>query len=249
MAQSGPAPTPRNTPRLEVCVDTPKGLQTAIEAGADRIELCSALATGGLTPSQGFMVLAARTSPIPVHALIRPRSGDFVFSEEEIALMQKDIKAAREAGLGGVVIGTSRADGRLDLSSLKALMQAAGPLDITLHRAFDMVPDFTEALEQTSALGIRRILTSGGAPTALAGIGVLQRLIEQAGDRLSIMPGGGITADIVAPFLDLGIREIHASCSSPQVHAGKVADLGFALPSDRQTDAKKVKALKAALAR
>nr|WP_321524767.1 copper homeostasis protein CutC [uncultured Cohaesibacter sp.] len=249
MAQSSRAHRAQNDPLLEVCVDTPEGLKMAIEAGADRIELCSALATGGVTPSQGFMALAARTSPIPVHALIRPRSGDFVFSEEEITLMQHDSEAARDAGLAGVVIGASREDGRLDLSALKALMQAAGPLDITLHRAFDMVPDFTEALEQVFSLGIRRILTSGGAPTALAGLEVLQRLIEQAGNRLSIMPGGGINADTVAPFLKLGIREIHASCSSPRPHAGKVADLGFVLPSDRQTDAQKVKALKAALAR
>ncbi|WP_319568039.1 copper homeostasis protein CutC [Cohaesibacter marisflavi] len=232
---------------LEICVDNRDGLQTAISSGADRIELCSSLATGGLTPSIGFMALAAKTSPLPVHALIRPRSGDFCFNAQDIAIMAHDIVAARSAGLAGVVIGASKEDGRLDLGTLETLIKAAGPLDITLHRAFDMVSDFTEALDQAASLGIKRILTSGGAASAPEAIDHLQELIRQGGDTITIMPGGGINADTVQPFIKMGAREIHASCSSPQGPTGKVADLGFSLPSERQTDPDKIRALKTGL--
>nr|WP_321456073.1 copper homeostasis protein CutC [uncultured Cohaesibacter sp.] len=234
-------------PLLEVCVDNVSGLQSAIKAGADRIELCSSLATGGLTPSQGFMSFAAQTSPIPVFALIRPRAGDFLFAEQEITLMQRDIETAREAGLAGVVIGASLSDGRLDIEALKALMLAAKPLDVTLHRAFDIVPDLYEAMEQAASLGIKRILTSGGASSASKGQEVLQELIGKAPKELIIMPGGGINPDNVLSLLQTGAKEIHASCSSPKKALGKINELGFALPSDRQTDPEKVKAMKAAL--
>ncbi|WP_319413116.1 copper homeostasis protein CutC [uncultured Cohaesibacter sp.] len=232
---------------LEVCVDTLSGLQSAIMAGADRIELCASLATGGLTPSCGFMTEAAQTCPLPVHALIRPRTGDFHYSSREIALMQKDIATAKEAGLAGVVIGATQQDGQLDVASLESLLQHAGGLDVTLHRAFDMAPDFTEALHHARALGIKRILTSGGAASAMAGLPMVQQLTEQAQGAITIMPGGGIDAGNVALFLKLGLREIHASCSSPAQLSEKLTKLGFALPSQRQTDAEKIRALKAAI--
>ena len=161
--------------------------------------------------------------------------------------MKDDIEAAKEAGLAGVVIGASRPDGRLDYALLQEMISIAGSLDITLHRAFDMAPDFTEALDQAASLGIKRILTSGGAHSAALGVGILAKLIVQAGDTITIMPGGGISAENAPLFITLGAREVHASCSSPINSSDKTVELGFALPSDRQTDPLKVSALKAAL--
>ena len=137
---------------LEVCVDDADGLAAAIAGGADRIELCSALGVGGLTPTRGFMQLAAR-SPIPVNAIIRPRIGGFVYSDDEAAIMIADIEAACEAGLAGVVVGASRSDGTLDRAVLERLIKAAATLDVTLHRAFDLVPDFDAAVEMAIDLG------------------------------------------------------------------------------------------------
>ena len=236
---------------LEVCVDAEASLDAAIVGGADRIELCSALDLGGLSPSPGFMRDAAAAAPIPVNALIRPRAGDFVFSAREVASMIADIDFARDVGLNGVVLGASLKDGRLDTGALAEMVAAAEGLDLTLHRAFDLVPDFAEALEQAIALGFRRILTSGGAPGAPLGLTVLRDVSTRAGGRISIMPGSGISADNAAEFLALpGLVELHASCGTPVTGlSGKVLELGFASAHASVTDREKVAALKAALAR
>ncbi|WP_373235932.1 copper homeostasis protein CutC [Cohaesibacter celericrescens] len=234
---------------LEVCVDSVAGLECAIEGGADRIELCSSLELGGLTPSAGFMQTAAHISPVPVYALIRPRSGDFVYSVLELDLIEHDIEQARAAGLDGVVIGVSLPDLRLDIGALTRLKTAAKGLDCTLHRAFDLVPDFDVALEQAITLGFSRILSSGGALSAEQGLAMLRHLCKRSSGRISIMPGGGVGAWNVQQFMALdGIKEVHGSCSSPSeaIHA-KVTALGFASESSKHTDASKVRALKAAL--
>lgn len=232
---------------LEVCIDDLAGLEAAVEGGADRIELCSALALGGLTPSLGLMEIAA-TFDIPCNAMIRPRAGDFVYSEEEIDVMQADIDAARNAGLAGVVLGASLPDGRLDRFVLEGLATAARGLDLTLHRAFDLVPDIPEAVEIAIKLGFSRILTSGGARTAADGVQGLKQAIRAANGRISIMPGSGVSATNARKFLGLGITELHASCSVPAEHAaGKLTDFGFQSTGARRTDATKVKALKAAM--
>ncbi len=145
---------------LEVCVDTAEGLDQAIRGGADRVELCSALALGGLTPSPGLMRLAARRGA--VMAMVRPRAGGFVPGPDEMAQMEADIAAARAAGLAGVVFGASLPDGRLDLAAMARLVAAAQGMEVVLHRAFDLCPDPDAALEQAVALGVTRILTSGG---------------------------------------------------------------------------------------
>src|SRR5690606_8681384 len=199
---------------LEICVDTPASLAAAIAGGADRIELCSALSVGGLTPSAGLMALAAK-APLPVHAMIRPRAGDFVFSDPEIAAMEADIDAARNAGLPGVVLGATRPDGALDTQTLARLIARAQPLDLTLHRAFDLAPDFPRAVDDAIALGFNRILTSGGAPRAIDGLENLKRIIAHAAGRIAIMPGSGITPETAASFLALGITDLHASASRP----------------------------------
>ena len=234
---------------LEVCVDDLGGLEAAIEGGADRIELCSALALGGLTPSAGLMEVAA-TFDIPCNAMIRPRAGDFVYSDEEIDIMLADIEAARNAGLAGVVLGASLPDGRLDRMVLDTLAKAAKGLDLTLHRAFDLVPNIPEAVEIAVKLGFSRVLTSGGARIALAGMDGLKRAIEAASGRISIMPGAGISAENAAQFLQLGVSEIHASCSSPvAMPQDRVAEFGFAPEGARHADTAKVRALKQALSR
>ena len=149
-----------SAPSLEVCVDTPEGLATAITAKVDRIELCADLGVGGLTPTPGMLAMAA-TAPMPVYAMIRPRQGDFVYGPEDRAVMLGDIAAVRQAGLAGVVLGASRRDRSLDEDTLAILCGAAEGLGTTLHRAFDLVPDPEAALATAIRLGFERILTSG----------------------------------------------------------------------------------------
>ncbi|WEZ82323.1 copper homeostasis protein CutC [Rhizobium sp. 32-5/1] len=233
---------------LEVCVDDAAGLAAAIEGGADRIELCSALGLGGLTPSAGLMALAA-SAPVPVYAMIRPRPGNFVFDENEVAMMCVEIDAVRAAGLVGVVLGANLADGRLDVATLERLVRQAAGLGLTLHRAFDLVPDFSEALESAVGLGFERILTSGGAKTAPDGAGQLADIVAQASGRISIMPGSGVTQTTVSDLLArLAVSEVHSSCSIGEpAEESRVVSLGFAPAVTRRTSAAVVAALKAQL--
>lgn len=231
---------------VEVCVDTAAGLAEAVAGGADRIELCAALALGGLTPSGGFMVQAAGCG-VPVMAMIRPRAGDFVWSEAEVRQMEADIGAARMAGLAGVVLGASLPDGRLDGAALARLLRAAKGMDCTLHRCFDLVPDMAAALEEAIALGFRRILTSGGALRASDGADCIAAMVAQAQGRLSVMPGSGVTAENAPSLLALGVREVHASCATAVRQDGRAVEMGFAPASGRRTDAGLVRALKAAV--
>lgn len=233
---------------LEICVDTAAGLAAAQAGGGGRIELCTALGLGGLTPSAGLIAQAAR-SDVPVMAMIRPRAGDFVWSTAERDAMLAEIAAVRDAGLAGVVIGASLPDGRLDPDTLAALVAAARGLDITLHRAIDLTPDPVAALTLCRTLGIRRVLSSGGARTAMAGIDRLARMQAAAPD-ITIMPGGGVSVDTLAVLADrLTLTEIHASCSlplPPPSHAG-VAAFGFQPADVRATDRAAVAALRHAL--
>jgi len=231
---------------LEVCVEDIAGLKAAVEGGGDRIELCSALPLGGLTPSAGLMAAAAKM-PVPAYAIIRPRAGDFVYSTDELEIMKRDIDTARAARLPGVVLGASLPDGRLDADALTALTAHAEGLGKTLHRAFDLVPDVKEAVDIAVRLGFERILTSGGAKTAAEGLVMLEQAIAAAAGRISIMPGSGVTLATVGqlwPRLQIG--EIHASCSTTAFETDeRVIALGFSAPSVRRTDAATVKALKA----
>jgi copper homeostasis protein len=234
-------------PLLEICVDDIAGLDAAIAGGADRIELCSALGSGGLTPSRGFMCVAA-DAPIPVHALIRPRAGGFVYCQSEVALMVTDIIAAREAGLAGVVIGATTDAGALDAEVIRRLIDAAQGLDLTLHRAIDVVEDMDAALELAIELKFSRVLTSGGARHAEEGINVIARLAKRAADRISIMPGGGVRPENADRFLSIsGVRELHASCSRADVGEARLTELGFSTAMPRHTDADIVHRLKAQL--
>lgn len=233
---------------LEVCVDDAAGLAAAVNGGAGRIELCSALALGGLTPSFGLMQEAARAAR-PVMAMIRPRAGGFLWSAEDIRQMKADIAAARSAGLAGVVLGASRPDGRLDEWVLESLLQEAQGMDTTLHRCFDLTPDRAQALETAIALGFRRVLTSGGARSATDGAATLHTLMQQAAGRITVMPGAGITHETLPALAHLPLREIHASCSMALPEAAQIAAMGFGPPERRVTGEGSVRALVAALAK
>lgn len=234
---------------LEVCVDSPQSLAAAIAGGADRIELCAALETGGLTPSPGLMALAAK-SPIPVYAMIRSRPGDFVFDDADVATLLADIDAARAAGLAGVVLGANRRDGALDRDVLSRLAGHAKGLGMTLHRAFDLAgPDFAPAVDLAVELGFERILTSGGETTALKGLDALAACFDHARGRIVIMPGSGVNLDTVGAIkARLPLREIHSSCSvAVDAPAGKALELGFVALRPKHTDAGIVRKMKAVL--
>ncbi|ARO28495.1 copper homeostasis protein CutC [Rhizobium sp. NXC14] len=222
---------------LEVCVDSAAGLAAAIEGGAGRIELCSALELGGLTPLPSLMRIAAR-APVPIYAMIRPHAGPFFFDSVDEEAMMLDIEAVRAAGLAGVVIGANRPDGTLDLPLIRRLKAHAVGLGSTLHRAFDLVPDADQALEQAIELGCERILTSGCAVKAADGIDTLKRLSEKAAGRISIMPGSGIRPANVGEILRAtGAREVHGSCSSPVESADpRAVTFGFEAKSTNRTD-------------
>lgn len=234
---------------LEICVDSADGLQSAIEGGADRVELCSALELGGLTPSRALMDVAAK-APIPVYAMIRPQAGGFCFSARDEALMLADIHNAGNAGLAGVVLGASLSDGSLDIAMLKKLTAEAQGLGTTLHRAFDLVPDVGTALEQAISLGFERILTSGQSRTAEQGLDILQRLAGIAGGRIGIMPGSGVNPENIGRILQAACAtEIHASCRESTEEKDKRAiAFGFASRRSSRTSASKVRALKAKIA-
>lgn len=236
---------PRQQTILEICVDNAEGLHAAIEGGADRIELCSALSVGGLTPSYGLMELAGRQTT-PVTAMIRPRAGNFIFSRDEVEIMKADIDAARAANLAGVVLGANLADGTLDGEALQILIAHAKGMDLTLHRAFDVIADQSKALETAIDLGFSRILTSGGKPTAIEGVEALAQLICQAQGRIIIMPGSGVRPENATHLLQrLEVTELHASCSVRFSEGdAHLVELSFAAREMLGTDASTVSRLK-----
>lgn len=202
------------TYQIEVCIDNLESLHYAISGGADRIELCSSLALGGLTPSFGFMQQTAKISTIPVYAMIRPRQGDFLYSEEDIKLMLLDIDAAAHAGLQGVVFGVLTADGDIDMQQATRLAQQAKShnLGITFHRAIDQCRNYINAIEAVAELGCERILTSGLASNAEQGIEVLTKMVELANGRFAIMAGAGVNAGNIAHIArSTGITQLHLS--------------------------------------
>lgn len=178
--------------KIEVCAASIESAIAAEKGGADRIELCAALSEGGLTPSPGIIKYACENLSIPVFVLIRPRTGDFLYSNAEFETMLADIKASKEYGAKGVVCGMLNADGTIDYLRMKMLVECAKPMEITFHRAFDMAKDPFTALEDIIKLGCQRILTSGHATAATQGAELLAQLVKKAGSRIIIMPGSGI---------------------------------------------------------
>jgi copper homeostasis protein len=244
-------------PLLEVCVETLDGALAARNGGAGRIELCSALSEGGLTPGAGLLELAVERSGLPVMVMVRPRGGDFCYTPLELETMRCDIAAAKRAGASGVVLGVLRPEGDVDLERTTELVALARPLAVTFHRAFDLVRDPLASLETLVGLGIERVLTSGQERTAIEGAALIAELVRRAAGRIELMAGAGVTAGNVRELVArTGVREVHASCRSRQASplrgpAARVA-LGSGSPeADRErwgTDVDKVRAVAAALA-
>jgi copper homeostasis protein len=204
------------TPLFEVCLQTIDGVRAAHEAGADRVELCAALIEGGLTPSAG-MIEAALAIGIPTMVIIRPRGGDFLYSDAEIEAMERDIRFCRKAGVHGVVFGALTEDGSLARTQVQRLREAAGDMATTFHRAFDVCRDPQATLEELIAMGFDRVLTSGQAATVPEGLTEIARLVKQAGNRITILPGCGITPENVAGVVSAtGVSEFHATAFGTQ---------------------------------
>lgn len=197
--------------RLEVCVDSVESAKNAAAGGADRLELCGDLAVGGVTPSLALYERVREVVNLPVHVLLRPRFGDFLYREEEFEVLRRQARMYRQAGADALVIGCLNRAGELDLKQMGILMEEAGGIQVTLHRAFDMCADLEKALRQAEGLGVRTILTSGGCASALAGVEVLKELQEKAG-RMEIMAGAGIGAQVIPVIYErAGITTFHMS--------------------------------------
>lgn len=198
--------------KLEICANSVTSCLEAQKGGAYRVELCAGIPEGGTTPSYGDIALARELLSIKLNVIIRPRGGDFLYSPLEHRIMLKDIEAARELGVDGVVIGCLTAEGEVDMPRNKELIDAAGSMSVTFHRAFDMCRDPFDSLEKIIALGCDRILTSGQVPKAEQGIPLLKELVDKAGERIIIMPGSGINERNIAKIAqESGAREFHLS--------------------------------------
>ena len=201
---------------FEICVDSIAGVRAAKAAGAGRVELCADLLEGGITPSRGMIRQARTIAGIGLNVMIRPRGGDFLFDDDEFATMRSDIETAKAEGADGVVIGLLSATGEIDIARTRELIALARPLSVTFHRAFDMTPDPFRALEALIELGVDRVLTSGQEASVLEGLPLIVELTERAGDRIVIMPGGGITARNIDRILAAARpREIHFAALEP----------------------------------
>lgn len=202
---------------VEVCVDNIESVVTAVDAGASRIELCGALSVGGITPNAGLIQKSLDLCNIPIHVMIRPRGGDFVFSRDEIDIMVADIKFMQILGVKGVAFGALTEKGEIDDSALTRLMSAARGMDVTFHRAFDLCRNPYQALETAIDFGCDRILTSGLKANAVEGVELLAQLVKRAGKRIKIMPGGGITPENAATIVNTtGVQELHLSGKVPR---------------------------------
>jgi copper homeostasis protein len=196
---------------LEVCVDSFESAKNAIDGGADRLEICTALELGGLTPSIGLVQQITDISKIPLHILIRPRSGNFTYSNSEFDTILQNIDFYKTVDIQGIVCGVLLKNGDIDLDRTKILVERSKPLSFTFHRAFDHVTDISKALENLIDLNIDRILTSGKHQTAIQGIENIIKLVKQAANRIIIMPGSGISPDNIKQLIRTGAKEFHMS--------------------------------------
>lgn len=195
---------------VEVCANSLQSALNAQLAGADRIELCAELGVGGITPSFGLLTKVKAAMDIPVHVLIRPRSGDFMYSDMEFEIMKEDILQCREMGFDGIVTGVLATDLTIDINRTRELLQLCGEMIFTFHRAFDWIKDPIGAVRQLEALGVHYILTSGQEATALEGLSLLKKLHDNT-TNCKIMPGGGIDELNIMEFMDGGFDAVHLS--------------------------------------
>ncbi len=237
-------------PLLEIAAASIASALAAQEGGADRIELCANLREGGTTPSYGILAEARKRLRIPIHVLIRPRGGDFLYDEAETDVMLRDIGACVQAGADGVVIGALDADGDIDAALCRRLIGAAGRLDVTFHRAFDAARDREAALETIVALGCKRVLTSGGAASAPQGAEAIAQFVRQAAGRVAVMAGGGVNAGNVRELVvRTGVADCHGSAGAERRSGMRLrrTDLPGLEPDFVETDVTRVRALAAAL--
>lgn len=200
--------------KIEVLVDSVESARAAQRGGADRLEVCQNLFEGGTTPSAGLISSIRGAVDLPMNVMIRPRGGDFCYTEEEVQVMRHDIVTARQLGADGIVLGLLAPDGTVDRETTRQLVELARPMSITFHRAIDMSRNLSEALETIIGLGIERVLTSGGEATVLEGLETITALIRQARDRIVVMPGGGIREHNLSRILSsCHAREVHVSGS------------------------------------
>lgn len=221
---------------IEICADSVESAVIAQEAGADRIELCSSLGEGGITPSYGTIASARNNLSINLNVLIRPRGGDFLYSDEEFDIIRRDIEICGELGVDGIVTGILRPGGTIDTDRTSRLVEIAYPMKVTFHRAFDMCSDPVDGLEDVIATGAVRLLTSGLKKRAADGMEIIRQMIIQAGDRLTIMPGGGIDEDNVVRLVETtGAKEVHLTgreeVESDMIFRRKEITLGSGIPS------------------
>ena len=223
---------------LEVCVDSVQSALNAVSGGADRLELCGDLVVGGVTPAMELFELIREKADIPIHVLLRPRFGDFLYDDDELEIMIRQAKAFREAGADALVMGCLTKEGRLDWEKMDRIMESGGSMRMHLHRAFDMCKDLDEALEEAKQRGIATILTSGGYASASEGAEVLKRLQANA-DRVEIMAGAGIKADVIGElYKKTGVLAYHMSGKredeSEMIYRNKKVNMGLPQLSEYQ---------------
>jgi copper homeostasis protein len=229
---------------LEVCIDSSESAVAAQQGGAQRVELCADLQHGGTTPSIEMIKSVRERVSLKVHVMVRPRAGDFCYSETEFEVMQRDIREAKKLGIDGVVFGILTKEGRIDTARTRILLETARPLSATFHRAFDDTIDMYAALSELMHLGVHRVLTSGGKPSVEAGMQTLANLVRIAGSSITVLAGGGITLENVAEVVEqTGVEEVHAMSCVSSTLVGSPSDAKMFHSSPRIVDSTKVRRL------
>ena len=240
---------------IETCIDTVYSCHQAIKGSANRIELCSALGLGGLTPSASMIAYAQEKLDASIAVMIRPRSGDFLYDDDEFELMKRDIEYCKQIGVDSVVLGLLTASGEVDKERTKRLVETAGDVKVCFHRAIDMTPDILEATQAIVDCGCRRVLTSGGFATAVEGIENIKQMQSEFGNSIDIMVGGGISSANANLFKPLGIRNFHlsgkADMESKMLFRKDGISMGATSPEKEyiitQTDFRKIAEMRAVL--
>lgn len=228
---------------LEICVDCVESALAAQDGGADRIEICGSLASGGITPSAGLVRQCIQLCKLPCMVMIRPHDGGFVYGDNDVRTMLDDIDALKDLDIHGVVLGALTRDGHVDVDVMQRLMRASRPLQVTFHRAYDVTRDPFKALDAIINLGCDRLLTSGQRTTAQDGASMIRQIVQHADGRLTVMAGAGINSSNVKRVVDTThVREIHASASLSRAHGSTSSDVRFGANS-RVTSTQRVREL------
>jgi len=217
-----------NYPELEICVFSVESALSAQKAGANRVELCSGFAEGGLTPSAGTIRMVRKLLNIECNVMIRPRGGDFCYSDMEFDQMHHDIEHAKTCGVDGVVLGALQPNGHINIIRTRELVQHAAPLKVTFHRAFDFVVNPFRALDDLVVCGCKRILTSGQKATAIEGLDVIRELVSHSAGRIDIMAGSGVNLENASRFIEAGVHSLHLSAK--KIIPGRMIYRNLAVP-------------------